>query len=419
MSNALFTTATFQNANLALLSNAGPFIKLANKKFKDFQTLIGNLGTTVNIELPVRLTSTDSLVASFQGVTQRYASLTVDKAASTAMEFSNQEVIFNVEDYMERFGRTAVLTVATKIEANMASKVESSTYRFYGDATSNGINSHGALAAAVVALKALGGTEDRINGILPESAVPTIVTSGLSQFAVARNNEEANSWELPSFAGADWYTSRLLTHHTAGAIGNASTTAARTLTVVSTDDATGANITQITCTDSTGTLTDANAIKAHDLGEFVDGVSGQTNVRFTMANAQDVSADAKCQIRITANAGATSGTIVLNIAPGLCVTSGSAKRNINTNIVAGMEILIMPSHRCGLLYFAPAMFLAMPRLPEERPFDTKNENDPETGVAIRMYQGSDFGKNLRGTIYDAAWGGLIVPEYAVRLLFPA
>jgi hypothetical protein len=60
----------------------------------------------------------------------------------------------------------------------------------------------------------------------------------------------------------------------------------------------------------------------------------------------------------------------------------------------------------------------MPRLPEEIPFPTANKSDPESGVSLRMYYGSLFGQNQRGFVNDVIWGKTLVPEYAMRLLFP-
>jgi hypothetical protein len=64
------------------------------------------------------------------------------------------------------------------------------------------------------------------------------------------------------------------------------------------------------------------------------------------------------------------------------------------------------------------LFLAMPRLPDQVPFPTGNENDPETGVSMRMYYGTLFGQNQMGMIHDAIWGSTLVSEYAMALVFP-
>jgi hypothetical protein len=71
-----------------------------------------------------------------------------------------------------------------------------------------------------------------------------------------------------------------------------------------------------------------------------------------------------------------------------------------------------------LIVGGSALYLAMPRLPEEVPFPTAAEYDKETGVSMRMYFGSLFGQNQRGMVHDAIWASTLVPEYCMRILFP-
>lgn len=109
--NVLQTVQTYQDSGLAYLLNLFAFISTANKKFKDFQNREANLGDTVTFDLPPRYTTTNSLVASFQDTQQRVQSLTVNKAANTAYAFSAQQFIFNVKEYMEKFGKSAVYEI--------------------------------------------------------------------------------------------------------------------------------------------------------------------------------------------------------------------------------------------------------------------------------------------------------------------
>ena len=91
---------------------------------------------------------------------------------------------------------------------------------------------------------------------------------------------------------------------------------------------------------------------------------------------------------------------------------------MNTQILPGMQVSVLPSHRSGLITAGDPLFLAMPRLPDQVPFPTGNENDPETGVSMRMYYGTLFGQNQMGMIHDAIWGSTLVPEYSMALVFP-
>ena len=53
-----------------------------------------------------------------------------------------------------------------------------------------------------------------------------------------------------------------------------------------------------------------------------------------------------------------------------------------------MQCKVLPSHRAGLICAGDPLFLAMPRLPDQSPFYTGNETDPDTGVSTRLYYGA-------------------------------
>lgn len=436
--NVLQQVQTYQRSNLALLENLNCFINTANTKFKDFEKITANLGSSVTFDLPPRFTTAVGLVASFQPATQRVQTLTCDQATNTSYAFTAQERIFNVEkdteSYMEMFGRSATAEMGANIEANIALNAnshvpvysvvngqsvptgalhtESGPYRFFGDGNS-AINSYQQLAQMIANFKNYGSVKEGIKVYLPDTIVPAIVGTGLNQFAPKRNDEISMSWEVGEFGTPPvmYYQSNLLPIHNAGTVGNN----AQVLTVVSTNDATGANITQITF--SGASASDANAIKSGDLLQFQDGVAGHSNMRFLTFIGHSIS-NQPVQVRALSDAVSDGGgNVVINITPALQSTSGGTQ-NVNQNIVAGMQVKVLPSHRCGLVVGGQALYLAMPRLPDQAPFPTANEYDSDTGVSMRMTYGSLFGQNQMGLIHDATWGSVLVPEYSMRIAFP-
>jgi hypothetical protein len=188
-----------------------------------------------------------------------------------------------------------------------------------------------------------------------------------------------------------------------------------TLTVISTNDPTGQNVTQITV--SGATASDTNAVFAGDVLQFRDGVAGQPNMRYLTFIGHFPSAN-PVQVRVTANAPASAaGNVVLNIYPALN-WAGGANQNLNNPIAAGMQLLSFPSHRAGGILGGDALYMAMPQLPEQSPYDTANEYDPDTAASLRLTYGSLFGQNQTGMIYDEVHGSVIVPEYSMRFLVP-
>jgi hypothetical protein len=414
--NILQTVQTYQMSGLAFLQNLCCFIATANTKFKDFDRLNANLGSTVTFDLPPRFTTTNSLVANFQPADQRVQPLTVDQQISTSYAFTDQQFIFNVREYMEKFGKSAVAEIGTKIEANVAGNCETAPYRFYGNGVTP-INSYGQLSAALALFRNYGAAVNNVKGYLSDIAVPSIVNSGLNQFALDRNNKTANSWEVGAFSNCDWFQSNLLPVHTAGTIGNMTNGQTGTLTVTAvTLDANGAVI-SITATASGAVGADANAIFLNDRLQFNDGVAGQTNLRYRTFIGHEVSSN-PVQVRATAAAATNGGSsVTIPIYPPLQAGNTNGQ-NINVAVQAGMTLSVLPSHRVGMITGGDPLFLAMPSLPNETPYPTGNSFDPETGVSLRQYYGSLFGQNVRGMVHDAIWGSIAVPEYTMALIFP-
>lgn len=408
--NILQQVQTYQMSNLAYLQNLNCFVATASTKFKNFEKLTANLGDTVTFDLPPRFTTAASLVATFQSADQRVENLVVENAINVSYAFTAQQFIFNVQDYMEQFGKSAVMEMSAEIESDIATVCVSAPYRFYGDGVTP-INSYGQLAAALAMFRNYGAAKDQTKFYLSDIAQSAIVNTGLNQFATDRNNKSANSWDVGDFDRAAFYVSNLLPVHNAGDIGNLGQV--MTVTGVTLD----ANGAVIAITASGGSATDANAVKLYDKFQFSDGVSGFTNLRYLTFIGHKVSSN-PVQFAATGNAATNGGgDVTIAITPPLQAASGNTQ-NLNTPIQIGMQFTGLPSHRAGMINSGNSLFLGMPMLPEEVPFPTGNEVDPDTGVSLRMYYGSLFGQNQRGMIHDAIWGKTQVPEYSMSVIFP-
>lgn len=429
-SNNLQQVQTYQRSSLALLQNLCCHIATANTKFKNFDNIEANLGSTVTFERPPRAVTNQGLVVSWQPAVQEVHTLTCDQSNNSSFAVTSQERIFNLEkgaeDYMRVFGKSFIAELANNVEANIAQnwdssvrsqidgtlQVNSGPYRFFGNG-STAISSYQQLAQAIMLFKNYGAVAEGIKFYLPDTVVPSIVGSGLNQFVPRRNDESAMSWEIGDFGTplVKYYQSNLMPLHVSGNTGiNGST-----LTVVAVDDPTGQNVTRLTL--SGATASDALAVLAGDLLEFKDGVAGKPNMRYLTYIGHRVSAN-HVQIRVTADAAASSaGNVVVSIFPALN-WAGGRTQNLNNAITAGMQLTNLPSHRCGGILGGDALFLAMPKLPEQAPFITANEYDPETGVSMRLTHGSVFGQNQTGMIYDEVHGSTMVPEYCARLIVP-
>jgi P22 coat protein - gene protein 5 len=408
--NTLVAVQTYQKSGLAFLQNQFCGIATANSKFKNFQDMIANLGDTVQFDLMPRFVSSSGLVVTWQPAAQRVQSLTCGQSRNVGYSVTNQQFIFNVEDYVDTFNKAAVIELGSYVEQDIWGVVETNSYRTYGDftiaggvSTMNAINSYQQLAQAIAQYKDFGCPDNAdLKFYIPLVAQSAIVGSGLSQFVPKRNDEIAMSWDVGNFSDADFYTSNLLNIHTAGTIGN-----------------TGADITVVSI-DSTGTLlsvttTAAGTFKAGDIIRFKASVSPVRFLTFTGHAPCSVIATARVTADATANG---SGAVTLSIFPALISDTTLATANIDTAIAAGQVLQCFPNHRMALLIGGNARYLAMPRLPDQSPFVTANSSDPESGLSVRMTYGATFGGNQMGMIVDTIWGTTMVDEYAMRVAFP-
>lgn len=410
--NILQNVATYNKADLAFLLNRYAFIATSNKKYNDFQKANpANLGDTITFDKPPRFVANAGLVVNFQGVEQRVQTLTVDKSLNVGIAVTAQQLVFNLEDYMDRFGKAAVEELGTDVESDIASLCETTPYRFYGDGFTP-INSFGQLAQALALFRNFGAANYMTRGYLSDIAIPGIVNTGLNQFALNRNNETANSWELGDFSQCSWYSSNLLPLHVSGSEGQAQTT----LTVVSTVQNAEGGVISITFSGASA-ASDANSVKQYDRFQFQDNVSGRPNMRFMIFIGHKPSSN-PVQFLATADAASTGGSqVTVTIDPPLQAASGK-NQNINNAIVAGMQVKALPNFRAGMIQSGDQFYVAMPPLPDQDPFTTSVVTDQSSGASLRMYTGAQFGQNSQGTVHDVIWGKTQVSDNAMAIIFP-
>lgn len=438
VTNILQQVAVYADIGVAALRNSYCGIATANKKLEQFENIPYNLGTTITLAKSMRWVGTNSLAITFEGMVQRLQTLQITFQNSVGMQFTMLQREFNVEkagyQFMKDAGETAIAQLGSNVEKDLflefisggvtvdsnqnvtGMNFASGPVRFYGDGFTQ-LDSFGKLSEAFARFDDFGSTTIRKKCYLPLMTESAIANSGLGQFALTRNNEIAKTWEVGNYAGVDIYRSNLLPTHFSGNVGNAGI-GSNVLTVISTNDNTGANITQITF--SGATASDVNAIFYGDRFGSVPGVAGLPNLYFDTWVGNSVTQQ-PVQFRSRAATGADgSGHVVVDIYPGLTV--GQPKDDnfgINTNIVAGMKFSVLPTHRVGALVGGDGLYLAMADLPPERPFDSETRRDPDSGVSLRYTYGAKVFMNEQGSAFYVATGHTCIPELSMALIIPA
>lgn len=407
--------ATYQASDLAYLINLNCFVTTANTKFKNFQNEIGNLGDTVTFDRTPRYTTSNGLVISTQTSVQRVQTLTVNSAQNVAYNFTSQQILFNVDEYWDKFAKSAVEELSANVEADVANVCVQNTFRFYGDGVTQ-ITTFNQLAKMLAFFRNFGAAKSNTRGYLSDMAVPDVVGSGLNQFATKRNDETAMSWEVGSFSRCEWYQSNLLPVHIAGSVGIAGSV----LTVVSTTKNAAGEITAITFSGTAAS--DASSILQYDKFQFSDNIGSFNNLRF-LTFIGHFQSNSPVQFAAAATAASTAGsqvtvTLYPPLLPGAIQASSSDTMNINFDILAGMQATVLPSHRAGVVMAGDPLFLAMPTLPTQEPFYSASEYDDDTGVSMRCYWGTVLGQNQQIMAHDCIWGKTMVPEYSMAVIFP-
>lgn len=418
-SNGLVQVQTYNPANLAMLNNYLLTSRLANWKFKNFNTTeVQNKGDTVLVELPLRTyayTAGLDWTGQAQPVNQRQMSLTVTNSVVIPLAVTAQQYIFNgIEDYMRRQASSIVTEIASEVDFNVLSIGETAPYRFFTgniDQTDpsviNPLNSATQVYQMLAQDRTFGSTKERLKVVMQDIMYPAIVSSLFQQFVPNRNDKWEAEYMMGSSANADFYQSNLLTTHIAGTVGQSNTE----LTVVSISP----DGTQLTL--SGAAINDPDAIALND-SLFILDDSAYSPRRLLTFSGHKTSVN-PVQVRATAPAASDgSGNVIVNIFPALVSTANTATRNVNLPIVAGLKVKALGNHRCGFVIAENALFAAMPRLPDKSPFATSIETDPDVGLSMRMYYGTGLEDNFYGFVHDGLYGWNIAPEYIMKIAIP-
>jgi len=428
--NSFVDVETFNMIGMEVFRNYHPNIRYANTKFMNFQDTAGQRGITTTWELPPHTRFIQGSLSipdnGWDSVDQRPHSHTVDEQGYTCAAIDAQQRIFNDGDkYMDRVGKVSIVGIANGIEANVVQRYLE-TYRFF-EFDDSALLTYTNLRASIIQFKNYGyAMNSDIYMFIPDIYEPQFVNDGLGQFAIDRNNRIANSWEIAELTGAKVMSASILPEHIAGVGANADDTL--TLTSVS------ANGT--TLTFSGATVDTPGYFVKGDLFEFNNG-TGAGPIKYLFFNnggnaALISSNNVQCVVDADAESIGGSVTVTVNNTFGSSVSNGSyplisditnKRVNLSRPLVAGPPgpgidtVRLIGNHRAGLICNSQAIFLSMPRLPNEEPYFSSNIADPESGLSIRLTYGSAFGKNFKGFVWSVLWGTSIVAENAMRLIF--
>lgn len=413
--NVLVAVETYVDAGLPMLNNIAPIIGLSNKKFQNFnETVYNNRGTTVTFKVVPQFVAYPTLdfeSSGFQGVQEQLISLTINDPWGIPIAFTNNQLIASVENDLERFAKSTIAELGSKIEASVSRNVIlNNTYRAYGTGTQS-LTSIQDYVLATANLRDTGTATFDSRIIAPNIEIVQVVNTMLNQFVPTRNDTVGNSWSLGTYNGTEFYTSNLLPIQIAGTCGDNQDVL--TLTAV---DPTGTLLTFTGVTDNT------NCLRAGDI-ITLDYPGNATPVGlFYLTYFGHIQSSQKVQVLVTETVSGTTGTVTVEVFPALISDPLDPLSNINldlTDLYGTLKAQSTPSHRAGLLYTGDSLFLAMPRLADTDPWKGLTKTDQVTGASVRCYYGKvGMTKDQYGFIFDSINGSTIDPRYAMRLVYP-
>ena len=408
--NNLIDVATYADRATPFLANTNPWLGASNSKYTGISGIPGQLGATALIKTPIQTTVTRSLKYNTQGWNQQYKSITIDSQYSDSIAVSTTQYIFNVEDFLQDTARPMISNIGTAIGSDASQLAVSNTYRFFGS-TSIPFTSQNDLGRAVAAFRNYGAAPMGTKGFLYDNTVADIIAGQSNAFTPSLNDEYVNSWELGKFAQTDWMSTNIMATHIAGTEGNAGST----LTVVSTTLDADNRVTAITFS-GTDSATDADSIKKWDKLYFVPNATYPAPY-YKVYNGDVVSGNV-VQMRAEADAAASGSQVTVNIYPPLSASNGAYPSNINTTIVPGMTVKVLASHKAGLLYSGDALYVAVPPLPDQDPFQSKVATDPDSGLSLMFSGGWLLGQAQYTFGYSCVAGYTLIDQMAMCLVQP-
>lgn len=128
-SNTLLTTDMITREALRVLHQKLNFIGRVNRNYDDrFAKSGAKIGDSARIRLPSQYEVTDGRQIQTQDSVQENTTLTIDQRKHVAMDFSDEELTLDIDNFSELHLQPAMAVLAAKVESDMISSVYKDVY---------------------------------------------------------------------------------------------------------------------------------------------------------------------------------------------------------------------------------------------------------------------------------------------------
>lgn len=129
MANTLLTSDIITREAQRILHQKLNFIGRVNRSYDDsFAKSGAKIGDTLRIRLPTQYSVTEGATIAVQNSVQQSTSLIVDKRKHVAMDFSDQELALDIDNFSELHLEPAMAVLAANVESDMIQNVYKDVY---------------------------------------------------------------------------------------------------------------------------------------------------------------------------------------------------------------------------------------------------------------------------------------------------
>lgn len=393
MSNTLLTPTQITREALRVLHQKLNFVGNINRQYDDkFANEGAKIGTTLNIRLPVRYTTTASATLSVQNTVEENTSLTVSTQRHVGMRFTAVELTMSLDDFSKRIINPAMAALAAGIEADALS-MHTSVYNTVNNVGS-ALNFRNVMLARKRLDDSLAPDDDERKVLLNTTDNVDLVDAlkGLFQDSNAIK-EQYRRGMMGRTAGFEFYQNTLMPTQTTG------TAAAATLYTVNGASQVGSSITV-----ATGTLTFA-------VGDVI-----------TFAGCNEVHPESKADtgnlqrfVVTTAYAGGAG-----NIAISPAIVTSTGRQNVSASPSNGGAVTKVGAassvYRPSLAFHPDAFTFATADLIMPKGVDMASRQVMD-GISMRLVRQYDINEDRMPCRVDVLYGyRAIRPELACRIL---
>lgn len=436
MANQFLNAQEYANVMLLLLKNQLVFGRLVDGQFKDQVT--DENGLTVNIKRPPRFVDKKNGTAALatQDIVTGTAPVTVDQYSKVHVSVGDIEYVTSFNSLMQNETmKSAASTLAHSVDSFIAAKTKLFHSWVAGNGTTGGVDATDPTVGVKTAAQAMGAHTRLMNQGVPNSDIRGVLTftdaelirgALLSSFTPTLNPTALQKVKIPLISEIDWYATQQNPTFTTGTRlqGNGSSTGAQIAGAaqnVNYRDVKGSagvqGMTQTLNIDFATAVT--TTMKAGEVFTIANVFAWDWRANQVLPYLQ--------QFTVLADAVFVSGTpstATLTIQPAIIVQGSNDGVSTDTNTAfatvnaapaddAFIQFAGAPSTNLTVrsAFHKRAISLVSARL--QMPFTgvASQAVDPDTGIAIRYWRGSDISTGAHIHRWDMMYGGTVLDSF--------